>query len=251
MRSLLTHPTSIRLTTYAMASSLLATSLLASCGSPPRPPTVDPGVRHPVNAAAAVELQVCKNDLHNTRMLAVESGRLAASTSATLDNLLARARTIAILQESQGFRLPEAASGNDTSAAGVIDAANSIYTVRFEFGSTRVDIPAQAAAVLIAQAKMAPLVLLRGRTDGVDDSITEGRIARARAVAVRDFLVAGGVDPARIRATHQPVGDQVADNGTPSGRSLNRRVEVELYRALPVAFAVPSPVASNAATATP
>jgi outer membrane protein OmpA-like peptidoglycan-associated protein len=53
---------------------------------------------------------------------------------------------------------------------------------------------------------------------------------------VRDYLVAAGVDPARIRATYQPAGDHVADNASAGGRGLNRRVEVELYRALPVAL---------------
>jgi outer membrane protein OmpA-like peptidoglycan-associated protein len=54
---------------------------------------------------------------------------------------------------------------------------------------------------------------------------------------VRDYLVAAGVDPARIRATYQPAGDHVAENASASGRGLNRRVEIELYRALPVAMA--------------
>jgi len=112
--------------------------------------------------------------------------------------------------------------------------ANSIFTVRFDFGSTHVAVPADIAVPLIADAKAAPLVLLRGRTDGSNDALAESRIARERAAAVRDYLVASGVDPARIRATYQPVGDHVADNSSNSGRSLNRRVEIELYRVLPI-----------------
>ena len=60
---------------------------------------------------------------------------------------------------------------------------------------------------------------------------------------MRDYLVAAGVDPARIRATYQPVGDHVADNGSDSGRSLNRRVEIELYRALPIGMRGTPPIA--------
>ena len=55
--------------------------------------------------------------------------------------------------------------------------------------------------------------------------------------------MASGVDPARIRATYQPVGDHVADNGSDSGRGLNRRVEIELYRALPVGMTGMPPAA--------
>lgn len=193
--------------------------LLASCSSPPKPPTVDESQKRPVNSQMAVELQVCKNDLQNTRLLATESGRLAETTAATLANLAARQQILAALQASAGQQAQ----------------ANSVLTVRFEFGSTHVVIPARVAAALIEDARAAPLVLLRGRTDGTSDAPAESRIARDRAAAVRDYLVAAGVDPARIRATYQPAGDHVADNTSAGGRGLNRRVEIELYRALPVA----------------
>ena len=79
-------------------------------------------------------------------------------------------------------------------------------------------------------------MLLRGRTDGATDSAAESRIARERAAAVRDYLVGAGVDPDRIRATYQPAGDHAADNSSPAGQGMNRRVEIEVYRALPVAM---------------
>jgi outer membrane protein OmpA-like peptidoglycan-associated protein len=108
--------------------------------------------------------------------------------------------------------------------------------VHFGFASTKVDLPAETASALISAAHAAPLVLLRGRTDGATDSPAEGRIARQRALAVRDYLVAAGVPQTRIRATYQPVGDHAADNSSATGRGLNRRVEVEVYRALPIAM---------------
>ena len=188
--------------------------LLSSCSSPPKPPTVDESSKRPANSAMAVELQVCKSDLQNTRIVATESGRLAESTAATLERLAARQQALAAM------RVPQ---------------ANSIFTVRFEFGSTRVVVPADAASALIEDARSAPLVLLRGRTDGATDAPAESRIARERANAVRDYLVGAGVDPARIRATYQPAGDHAADNSSPSGKGMNRRVEIEVYRALPVA----------------
>jgi outer membrane protein OmpA-like peptidoglycan-associated protein len=198
---------------------LLMLSLLASCGSPPKPPTVDEAHRRPVNAAMAVELQVCRNDLQNTRLLAIESGRLADSTAATLANITARQQLLAGLQAQR----PPA-------------PGNSVFTVRFDFASSRVDIPPEAAQLLIGEAKSAPLVMLRGRTDGLADTPPESRVARERAHAVRDFLVAAGVDPTRIRSTYQPAGDHVADNAGASGKALNRRVEVEIYRTLPMAL---------------
>ena len=194
--------------------------VLASCSSPPKPPTVDETQKRPVNSQMAVELQVCKNDLQNTRLLATESGRTAETTAATLANLAARQQILAAMQGAPGQQ----------------PKANSVFTVRFDFGSTRVGIPTDVAATLVEDAKASPLVMLRGRTDGTSDAPAESRIARDRAAAVRDYLVAAGVDPARIRATYQLAGDHVADNVSAGGRGLNRRVEIELYRALPVAM---------------
>jgi outer membrane protein OmpA-like peptidoglycan-associated protein len=193
--------------------------LLSSCSSPPKPPTVDESTKRPANSATAVELQVCKSDLQNTRILANESGRLAESTAATLQQLAARQQALAALQ----------------TPAVSTPLPNRVFTFRFDFGSTRVVVPADAASVLIEEARSAPLVLLRGRTDGTTDAPAESRIARERADAVRDYLVSAGVDPARIKATYQPAGDHAADNTNPSGKSINRRVEIEVYRALPVA----------------
>ena len=204
--------------------SLAGLLALASCSSPPKPPTVNPSDRHAVNTGAEVDLQICKSDLRNTQIQSRDAGRQAASASATLDALVARQKVIAGLRA--GLRAMESGP----------TAGNSIYTVRFEFGSARVDIPVAAAHALIEQARSSPLVMLRGRTDGIADSQAESRIARDRAAAVRDYLVSAGVDPGRIRATFQPSGDQVADNTSQAGRSLNRRVEIELYRALPISL---------------
>ena len=195
--------------------------VLGACSSPPKPPTVDESQKRPANAQVAVELQVCKNDLQNTRILATESSRLAETTAATLAHMAARQQLMANLQERA--------------------MANSVHTVRFAFNSTQVDIPPDAASTLLQETRAAPLVVLRGRTDGRSDSTAESRIAQARASAVRDYLVASGVDPTRIRTTHQPSGDHVADNHSPQGRNLNRRVEIEVYRALPVAQQVSPP----------
>ncbi|MBX9794029.1 MAG: OmpA family protein [Burkholderiaceae bacterium] len=194
--------------------------VLSSCGSPPKPPTVDESQKRPANSAMAVELQTCKSNLQSTRIVATESWRLAESNAANLERVSARQQVIATMASAQ--------------------MANSVFTIHFDFGSTRVVVPADIASTLIESARAAPLVLLRGRTDGTTESFAESRVARERATAVRDYLVAAGVDPKRIRGTYQPVGDHAADNTSAAGRDMNRRVEIEVYRALPLAMgAVP------------
>jgi outer membrane protein OmpA-like peptidoglycan-associated protein len=201
-------------------------ALLASCSAPPKPPSVDESRKRPANTAMAVELQVCKNDLQNTRLQTLEAGRVAATVAATQTHIAALQQALTELQAQK--HTPES-------------QPNSIVTVRFDYGSTRVSIPTDIARDLVAAAKAAPLILLRGRTDGHGDAPSESRIARARATAVSDYLVAAGVNPAQIRVTYQPSGDHAADNLLASGRALNRRVEIEIYRALPVTLSAALP----------
>jgi hypothetical protein len=201
--------------------------VLSSCGSPPKPPTVDESRKRPVNASAAIELQTCKSDLQNTRIVANETTRLAESASAT-------ATRLALQQQAMSSRPPPE-----------IELANAVYIVPFAFASVQVAVPVAEGRVLVDQARSASLVMLRARTDGQIESPAESRIARERAIAMRTYLVQAGVDPTRIRMTWQPVGDTVSDNGTASGRALNRRVEIELYRLAPQRLAVnssPSPL---------
>lgn len=194
--------------------------VLGSCGSPPKPPTVDPATKRPVNAAGTVELQVCKSELQNSRILASEAARMAESASGTVRRLASQQQAVA------------------AASLSLRGSGNSIYTVHFAFGSTEVKLPEITAGPLIDQARSAALIVMRGRTDGDVESAAESRIARERAVAVRAYFVQAGIDPARIRTTYQPVGDPTADNGTPAGRARNRRVEIELYSATPKPLAL-------------
>ena len=189
--------------------------ILGSCSSPPKPPTVDESQKRPANAAAAVELQACKGELQSSRILVVEKSRAAESSRASLDRLAA-------LQRARPATEP-----------GASDARSTVYTILFPFAGTKVDLPLAQAEQLSREAQLAPLVLLSGRTDGTSESAAESRIARERAEAVRSYLVAAGVSPARIRTTWQPVGDHAAGNTFAGGRALNRRVEIEIYRLAP------------------
>ena len=195
--------------------------LVSSCSSPPKPPTVDESRRRPVNTAMAIELQSCRSDLANTRILATESVRSAEASS----------HAVARMVQQQQLLV----RGIEANAAA---QRSLLVTVLFAFGSTQVTVPDADAARIIDEARTAPLVVLRGRTDGTAESPAESAIARHRAAAVEAWLVQSGIDRARIRTTWQPVGDHAADNGTAGGRALNRRVEIEIYRAAPLVAAV-------------
>jgi outer membrane protein OmpA-like peptidoglycan-associated protein len=233
--------------THSCSMTLLAIHLLllASCSSPPKPPSVDETNKRPANAAMAIDLQACKSELHNTRIVATESDRQAETAAAALERAAVHQQAIEVVRAVMASTAASQSSAQNPAPNSV--QANSIFTLRFGFNSTKVTVPTDITAALSAAARNAPLVLLRGRTDGAADTTTASRIANQRAIAVRDYLVAAGVDPTRIRTTHQPIGDHVADNDSAVSKGMNRRVEVEIYRALPVAMN-PTLVTTRAAT---
>ena len=54
-------------------------------------------------------------------------------------------------------------------------------------------------------------------------------LARARAEAVKNALIALGIPQSRIVVEGRGGEEPVADNGKPRGRLANRRVEIKLY----------------------
>jgi outer membrane protein OmpA-like peptidoglycan-associated protein len=72
-------------------------------------------------------------------------------------------------------------------------------------------------------------VLIVGHTDsqGADDYNL--RLSNRRAESARQFLVAQGINGARIRTEGRGESEPVADNSTDAGRAQNRRVEVAIF----------------------
>jgi outer membrane protein OmpA-like peptidoglycan-associated protein len=230
-------------------SAVLASSLLGSCSSPPKPPTVDESRKRPANSAAAVNLQRCESELHNTRIVANEIRREAAAASAVAARLVAQQAMVARTASASASASAASAASSAPAVAVAVPlraspevaapaAHNIVYAIFFDYGSTEVSMPDADGERLIADARNAPLVMLRGRTDGSTESPGETRVARGRVSAVRAYLLQAGVDDWRIRSTWQPTGDFIADNTSPEGRARNRRVEIEIYREAPQLLAM-------------
>jgi outer membrane protein OmpA-like peptidoglycan-associated protein len=86
----------------------------------------------------------------------------------------------------------------------------------------------EIAAVLVASAKMADIVNVRGRTDSRVAGKRDAKIAQERANAARAYLVDRGVGAEKIRVFSRAAGDFAVPNVSPESRALNRRVEIEL-----------------------
>ena len=71
-------------------------------------------------------------------------------------------------------------------------------------------------------------VRIEGHTDSVGDDAANQELSERRAAAVRDALLARGVEAARIEAVGYGASHPIADNRTESGRQKNRRIDIVL-----------------------
>jgi outer membrane protein OmpA-like peptidoglycan-associated protein len=69
-------------------------------------------------------------------------------------------------------------------------------------------------------------IAIEGFTDSVGAHEANRRLSESRAAAVKKALVARGIEPGRIDARGYGPAFPVASNETPTGRQLNRRVEI-------------------------
>ena len=69
-------------------------------------------------------------------------------------------------------------------------------------------------------------LLIEGYTDSVGGDAYNQELSQRRALAVRDALAQRGVDAGRVTVAGYGKAFPVADNGSPEGRAMNRRVEI-------------------------
>ena len=101
--------------------------------------------------------------------------------------------------------------------------------VKFPTGSSRIDAAGEAEVKKLAdflnQYPQAT-VEVGGHTDSSGAVATNKKLSQARADAVRKVAIEKfGIDAARITAVGYGPDKPIADNKTPAGRTLNRRVE--------------------------
>jgi outer membrane protein OmpA-like peptidoglycan-associated protein len=86
--------------------------------------------------------------------------------------------------------------------------------------------PALRRVAEIIRAQPDRVVYVHGHSDGDGPELQNQRLSELRAETVRSLLVQEGIDPGRVFAIGFGEGRPIADNATPAGRALNRRVEI-------------------------
>jgi hypothetical protein len=102
--------------------------------------------------------------------------------------------------------------------------------MKFEDNSFDARVDDRLLNVMGGVARSANRIYLHGHTDAFVASETGTELAIRRAVEVRRLLISLNVDPERIRLFYRGAGNFVANNSTPEGKAMNRRVEIELRK---------------------
>ncbi len=71
-------------------------------------------------------------------------------------------------------------------------------------------------------------VTVEGHTDSTGSHEYNQGLSERRAMRVQDVLIRSGVPPGRLSIRGYGETDPIADNSTPEGRQLNRRVQLEI-----------------------
>jgi len=107
-----------------------------------------------------------------------------------------------------------------------LDLIQSKTVVSFAFNSTKFTPQPETAQKLVASAKRAGTVNIRGYTDSSGHPAANHRVALQRASAAKQYLVNQGVEEMKINVFGS-AGAYVASNATQVGRLANRRVEID------------------------
>lgn len=101
--------------------------------------------------------------------------------------------------------------------------------VSFDFNSARIKVSFQSALDKIADIMNRyprTQIMVAGHTDSVGSEQYNLELSLRRANAVADYLISRGVMRSRIGTEGRGELEPIADNGSPSGRAKNRRVEI-------------------------
>jgi outer membrane protein OmpA-like peptidoglycan-associated protein len=171
--------------------------LMAACSTLPVPPVVDGTDRHPVNSRETTELLALRAQLVQTQEL--------------------------LQQREQSITPPVTI----TPALPLI--TSQTVSVPFPFKGTKFNPTTEQSTTLLPILANAKRIVIRGRTDGLQPSATDEKVALNRALSAQRFLVKHGVSPLIIAVNYLSAGDYTADNNSAAGRAQNRRVDIDVF----------------------
>jgi outer membrane protein OmpA-like peptidoglycan-associated protein len=228
-----------------------ATFGLAACSSVPKPAVPDGTMRVPINDPARIAILQTQAEIQTSALVQRDETRSqVAALQQQVQDLRTAVKLLAVAPQLDTPRVNGGPAGPTFVAiapaaptafgSAIALAANSdsravestreglIFRVFHPTGAANFAPAGKFAEALRAAVVGGASVEVRGFTDSAVDDGPNRRVATARTSDARDWLIEQGVDPKVIKTRSTSHGRFLADNGTPAGRSLNRRVEIEI-----------------------
>ena len=126
-------------------------------------------------------------------------------------------------------RCPGSQPGKPVNASGCALFDGTISGLLFQSSSAALGSTARSVLDDVANQLMIHphvSVAVMAHTDNSGESRKNLELSKQRALSVSNYLIERGVDRVRIRPEAYGESRPVADNGTPGGRQLNRRIEL-------------------------
>jgi outer membrane protein OmpA-like peptidoglycan-associated protein len=182
------------------------------------------------HARAQEELSQARREVTSQRQELASQRRMLATQDQQL-NAEQRARREAERRASAAIASLEKIAAVNEDARGLVITLNG--SVLFATGESTLLPIAKDRLQEVARALIdnpGGAIVVEGHTDAVGSQRRNEELSRRRAESVRDYLVAQGIEPNRVRAIGLGPNRPVADNATQEGRANNRRVEIVVQR---------------------
>jgi outer membrane protein OmpA-like peptidoglycan-associated protein len=174
---------------------------------------------------AAREAQMKAEAAAQAAQASVQQAALRAKEQAARDEATRARAATAALRAQLLRQLNDVLQTTDTPRGLVVNMADVLFqTGKYELNSDAQLKLAKLSGII--QAHPGLNLNIEGYTDTTGTADFNMTLSQQRADTVRQFLIAQGLSPDSITSKGLGEADPIADNSSPAGRKLNRRVEI-------------------------
>lgn len=214
---------------------------LGGCSSVPKPAEADGSSRVPANDEARV--QALQQRVAADRQMLTENNLLKAQVDvlqAKLNEMTSLVREALLLPPAQRpapipVPVPPPAASPQSMAvpdlpshAYATNPSGVVIRVFHPFARTEFEPNDQVAQVLRTSVRGAEKIEVSGHTDSNVVNPIDKLIAIERAEKARTWLINNGAEASKIKTRYFTAGNFFVENKTAQGRSMNRRVEIDI-----------------------
>lgn len=218
-----------------------AAAQINGCSSIPKPAEADGSTRVPANDSTRV--QAMQQRVNADRQLLSENNLLRAQVDVLqtklneMTSIVREALTLPPAPRPAPAPAPvqpPAASPQSMAAPDLpayaysTNSSGVVIRVFHPFARTEFEPSEQVAQALRASVRTAEQIEVRGHTDSNVVNPIDKLIAIERAEKARTWLINNGAEGSKIRTKYFTAGNFLVENKTPQGRSMNRRVEIDI-----------------------